>query len=145
MSMRGKFFQDAERLRLVENSLEFFLNSSTLQKFLGNGLGTASFRTSEIPSPHFTFMDLLIETGQIGAILYSLWLYLLLKQLWMTRTDIKKLCNLPLILMMTCFACLMAFSLTYEISTLGLTFVMLAMLFAYSHAFNPLICQRPNS
>jgi len=135
MSMRGKFFQDAERHSLIQNSLEFFLNSSISQKFLGNGLGVAGFRTPEIPSPHVTFMDLIIETGLIGVILYSLWLYLLLWGLWMARTDIKNACNLSLILMTTCFVCLMIFSFTYEISTLGLTFVMLAMLLTYPLAF----------
>lgn len=136
MSMRGKFFQDAERYSLIKNSLEFFFNSSILQKLLGNGLGTAGFTTSEIPSPHFTFLNLIVETGLIGATLYNLWLYQLVSGLWRVRTDLKKMYNTSLLLLTTCFACQIIFSLTYEISTLGSMLVMLAMLFAFPLSFN---------
>ena len=131
MSMQGRFFEDFDRSRLIQTALNFFWHSSTLQQMLGNGLRTSGFKESSFPSPHLTFLNVMMELGLVGVSFYCAFMYRVAADVYKVKTTTNEVFKLPSIILLACFACLMLFSLTYEISSRGATLVMVSMLFVF--------------
>lgn len=131
LSMHGRYFEDLERSQLIRTAIEFFWNSPTLQQMLGNGLGTSGYRESSFPSPHLTFLNVMMEIGLAGVSFYCAFMYRVAAGVYKVKKTANEVFELPSIILLACFACLMLFSLTYEISSRGATLVMVAMLFGY--------------
>lgn len=66
MNLRGHFFQDAERWRLISESWEFFSAAPFWRQLFGFGVGVGGYRLADYPSAH-NFFDLVIETGLVGT------------------------------------------------------------------------------
>lgn len=132
LSIKGRFFVDHERTALLKDSIDFFFSSSSLVQWIGNGYGVAGFRESVIPSPHQQPLDLLIEVGVLGFVIYYLFLLSSLAVLLRAKTK-DWMAQKPLHYMLAIlFISIGGLSLAYETGTRGITLVVIALLLASS-------------
>jgi hypothetical protein len=80
MSLVGRFFHDAERWRLMQESWEYYSAASAINKYFGFGLGVGGYRLATYPTAHNS-LDMLIETGMIGVALISVFVFVVVRRL----------------------------------------------------------------
>lgn len=125
MSLEGRFFQDAERWRLMRESWEYFSAAPFQLKIFGFGLGVGGYRQAAYPTAHNS-LDMLIETGIIGVALMSAFVFIVFRRLLSATRAAEGSGSGPA----AAFAVLMAVvaatlgGATYEVQTWG--FVMAA-------------------
>lgn len=127
LNLEGRFFADMERVTLAKEAFAYFLNATHLNQWVGHGLGVAGFRTSGFPSPHQEPLDLLIETGIVGTVIYALFVVGVIAMLIRAlRADNLEDSLLAKSLLVSA-VCLGALSLGAEIGTSGTLLFLLAL------------------
>lgn len=131
MSLQGRFFQDAERLRLISESWEFFSSAPFWRQLTGFGVGVGGYRLADYPSAHNSF-DLVIETGLVGAAILAAFLVVVVSRL----TRIARLAAISEEEPDMAFATLIGLiaatigGVTYEVQTWGFVMVTYAIAIA---------------
>ncbi|KPK68208.1 MAG: hypothetical protein AMJ84_11575 [Acidithiobacillales bacterium SM23_46] len=139
MSLRGHFFQDSERWRLISETWEFFSAAPFWRQLIGFGVGVGGYRLANYPTSH-NFFDLVIETGLIGVTVFAAFVAVVVFRLArMARLAVNETQEPDVafaILIGLIAATLVA--ATYEIQTWGIVMAIYAMAIAAIHADRPL-------
>lgn len=128
LGLKGRFFHDKHRWGLLVESVEWFRSAPVLKQVVGDGLGVAGYVTSRFPEPHMSPLDVLIETGILGAsilgaFIVALWTKLRRMMVGNNFVDESERAFAILLAVVTAsMACL-----TYEVQTWGYVMVLYMM------------------
>lgn len=70
MEMSDRYFESSERTELVKETVHSMLKAPWIVDLFGNGPGVGGYSTSGFPAAHNMIMNVWVETGAVGVLLF---------------------------------------------------------------------------